>query len=195
MYEYIIGQLIELTPSYIIVENNGIGWYINISLNTYSQLEGQKDCKIYLHQVIREDANILFGFFEKSEREIFRMLIEVSGVGPNTARVILSSMSPQELQEAISREDSKLISKVKGIGPKTAQRIVIDLKDKIAKAELGDLPNSISLGVNAYKEEAISALMILGYQKALAEKAIDSALKVNPSLSTEELIKIALKSV
>ena len=194
MYEYITGKLSELTPSYAVVDNNGVGFLINITLNTYAALEGKADVKLFIHQVIREDANILYGFADKFEREIFRFLLDVSGVGPNTARVILSSMSPAELQNAVLQEDAKLIGRVKGIGPKTAQRIVIDLKDKLKK-------NASSVDIaavspqNANREEAIAALVMLGYPKAAAEKAVGAVLKSNPSLSAEDLIKQALRSV
>ncbi len=197
MYEYISGILAELNPSYAVVENaGGIGWLINISLNTYSQIENQQKVKLYVHHVVREDAQQLFGFADKSEREIFRMLIDVSGIGPNTARVILSSMSPSELQAAILQENAKLIGKVKGIGPKTAQRVVIELKDKIAKADVAD--TAMAGGVQAtgtHREEALAALVMLGYQKAQADKAIDQALAQDPRMSTEDLIKFALRNV
>jgi Holliday junction DNA helicase RuvA len=197
MYDYISGILTELTPSYAVVENaSGIGWLINISLNTYSAIEKLQNVKLYVHHVVREDAQLLFGFADKSEREIFRMLIDVSGIGPNTARVILSSLSPLELQTAVLQEDSRTISRVKGIGAKTAQRLVIDLKDKIAKA--GNVSVSASQGIKAtseQREEALSALVMLGYQKGQAEKAVDAALKENPSMSAENLIKYALRNV
>lgn len=194
MYEYITGKLSELTPSYAVVDNNGVGFLINITLNTYAALEGKADVKLFIHQVIREDANILYGFADKFEREIFRCLLDVSGVGPNTARVVLSSMSPAELQNAVVSEDAKLIGRVKGIGPKTAQRIVIDLKDKLKKTATGSDIVSTS-PQNANREEAIAALVMLGYPKAAAEKAVGSVLKSSPSLSAEDLIKQALRSV
>ncbi len=198
MYEYISGILAELNPSYAVVENGGgIGWLINISLNTYSQLENQEKAKLYVHHVVREDTQQLYGFADKSEREIFRMLIDVSGIGPNTARVILSSMSPAELQAAILQENAKLIGKVKGIGPKTAQRVVIELKDKIAKADVADgAAGTASIqATGTHREEALAALVMLGYQKAQADKAIDQALASNPRMSTEDLIKFALRNV
>ncbi len=197
MYEYISGLLSELTPSYAVVENaGGIGWLINISLNTYSAIEHQEKVKLYVHHVVREDAQLLFGFADKQEREIFRMLIEVSGIGPNTARVILSSMSPSELQSAIINEDAKLISRVKGIGAKTAQRLVIDLKDKIGKA-LGDAAVALQnvKAISPHRDEAVAALVMLGYQKAQAEKAVELALSKEPSMSAEDLIKFALRNV
>lgn len=198
MYEYLSGILAELTPSYAVVENGGgIGWFVNISLNTFSQLEGQQKVKLFVHHVVREDAQLLFGFADKSEREIFRMLIEVSGIGPNTARVILSSMSPAELQAAVLQEDAKTISKVKGIGAKTAQRLVIDLKDKIRKADTSDSLSGITnmQATGTHREEALAALVMLGYQKSQADKAVDMALKQDPRMSTEDLIKFALRNV
>ena len=194
MYEYITGKLSELTPSYAVVDNNGVGFLINITLNTYAALEGKADVKLFIHQVIREDANILFGFADKYEREIFRYLLDVSGVGPNTARVVLSSMSPAELQNAVVSEDAKLIGRVKGIGPKTAQRIVIDLKDKLKKTASNVDISAVS-PQNANREEAIAALVMLGYPKAIAEKTVGAILKSNPTLSAEDLIKQALRSV
>ena len=200
MYEYIAGILTELTPSYAVVENaSGIGWLINISLNTYSAIEKQHNSTNTNADgttIVREDAQLLLGFADKAEREIFRMLIDVSGIGPNTARVILSSLSPSELQTAVLQEDARTISRVKGIGAKTAQRLVIDLKDKIAKA--GNVAPTISQGLKTaslQREEALSALVMLGYQKSQAEKAVDAALKENPSMSAENLIKYALRNV
>lgn len=197
MYDYISGILAELTPSYAVIENGGgIGWLINISLNTFSLIEGKKDCKLYVVHIVREDSQMLYGFSDKSEREIFKMLIDVSGIGPNTARVILSSMSPAELQSAILQEDAKSIARVKGIGAKTAQRLVIDLKDKIKKADLQDSGSVSGLqATGTHREEALAALVMLGYQKAQAEKAVDMALKSSPQMSTEDLIKFALRNV
>ena len=198
MYEYIAGILAELTPSYAVVENaGGIGWLVNISLNTYSAIEHQEKVKLYVHyNVVMNDAPQLYGFATKEEREVFRLLISVSGIGANTARIILSSMSPSELQSAIINEDAKLISRVKGIGAKTAQRVVIDLKDKIGKA-LGD--SAIALqnvkSISPHRDEAVAALVMLGYQKLQAEKAVELALSKEPSMSAEDLIKFALRNV
>ena len=199
MYEYITGLLTDLTPSYAIIETkDGVGWLINISLSTFTQIEGKKECKLFVYHIQREDAQTLFGFFDKTEREVFKMLLDVSGVGPNTARVILSSMSVLELENAVSREDSKMISRVKGIGTKTAQKIVIELKGKIQKiglssenvsAEEKPFANSLE------REEAVSALVMLGYPKSQAEKGADMALKQNPTMSAEDIIKFALRNV
>jgi Holliday junction DNA helicase RuvA len=198
MYEYITGLLTDLTPSYAVIETkDGIGWLINISLSTFSEIEGKKECKLFVYHIQREDAQTLFGFFDKTEREVFKMLLDVSGIGPNTARIILSSMSVSELQSAVSREDSKMISRVKGIGAKTAQRLVIDLKDKIQKLGISEITvTGAKSAINSeQREEAISALIMLGYPKAQAEKGADAALKQNPSMSAEDIIKFALRNV
>ncbi|MBQ3657297.1 MAG: Holliday junction branch migration protein RuvA [Bacteroidales bacterium] len=198
MYEYITGLLTDLTPSYAVIETkDGVGWLINISLSTFSQIEGKKECKLFVFHIQREDSQTLFGFFDKTEREVFKMLLDVSGIGPNTARVILSSMSVAELQSAISREDSKMISRVKGIGAKTAQRLVIDLKDKIQKIGISDISVSgiQAIGNSEQRDEAVSALIMLGYPKTQAEKGADMALKQNPGMSAEDIIKFALRNV
>ena len=196
MYEYISGILTELTPSYAVIETkDGTGWLINISLNTFSQIEGKKECKLFTHHIQREDSQTLFGFAEKTEREVFKMLLDVSGIGPNTARVILSSMTVEEFQRAVVREDAKMISRVKGIGAKTAQRLVIDLKDKVQK--LGISGGSVPAGMltdGEQREEAVSALVMLGYPKVQAEKGADSALKQNPAMSAEDIIKFVLRN-
>lgn len=191
MYEYIQGQLVELNPAYAVIDTGNIAYFINISLNTYSGLEGKESAKLYLHQVVREDAQLLFGFTEKRERELFRQLISVSGIGSNTARMMLSSLQPTELEIAILESNVNVLKSVKGIGIKTAQRIIIDLKDKIGKAGASE-----SLGIpesNMKKEEALSALVMLGFNKMAVEKTLYKVLKENSNLSIEELIKIALK--
>ena len=198
MYEYIKGILAELTPSYAVVETtDGLARLINISLSTFSELEGKKDCKLFLHHIQREDVQQLYGFFDKTERQVFRLLLDVSGIGPNTARVILSTMKPQELQRAVMQEDSKTISRVKGIGAKTAQRVVIDLKDKISKLgeiEISGVQNSPQIN-SLQREEAVAALIMLGYPKNQAEKGADTALKKNPAMKAEDIIKFALREV
>ncbi len=192
MFEYIKGSIAELTPAYVIVDSAGVGYYINISLQTYSSLEGKKEGTVYLHQVVREDAHLLFGFAEKDERELFRLLISVSGVGANTARVILSSMSAAEIQKAIQNADINALKQIKGIGLKTAQRIVVDLKDKVFGKELG--ASQLFLGLNnTTKDEALSALVMLGFNKAAAEKVLDLLIKDDSKQSVEVLIKQALK--
>jgi holliday junction DNA helicase RuvA len=192
MYDYIKGKLVEKNPGYAVIEANGVGFLLNISLHTYSLLKEEEYCLLYAHLAVREDAMMLFGFFEKEERELFRQLISVSGVGTNTARMILSSLSPDEVSQAIIREDSALLQRIKGIGLKTAQRIIIDLKDKLYK-EL--IPHE-KLGIlhNTKKDEALSGLLILGFQKMMAEKALNKVIDVEgPALSVEQLIRNALK--
>ncbi len=192
MYDFIKGKLVERNPAYAVIEANGVGYLLNISLHTYSLMKEEEHCLLYAHLAVREDAMVLFGFFEKEERELFRQLISVSGVGTNTARMILSSLSPDEVSQAIIREDSVLLQRIKGIGLKTAQRIIIDLKDKLYK-EL--IPHE-KLGIqhNTKKEEALSGLLILGFQKMMAEKALNKVIEVEgPALSVEQLIRNALK--
>ena len=193
MYEYLTGKISELTPAYVIVENNGIGYLVNISLNTYSKLNGNSTCTVFLHYVVREDAQLFFGFFSKQEREIFRHLISVSGVGPNTARMMLSSLSSEEIQKAIISGNVAQLKGVKGIGQKTAERIIVDLRDKIAKVEGA---GEIFIGShNTIRQEALSALLMLGFQRNVTEKTLDKLLLQNAGLSAEELVKLALKQL
>ncbi len=197
MYEYIYGILVELNPNYAVIDCNGVGWLINISLYTFSKLEGSKNAKLYVQPVIREDAQLLYGFFDKNEREIFKLLCSVSGIGPNTARIILSSMNPEELKTAIQSEDVNSVKRIKGIGAKTAQRLVIELKDKMDKIGIdissSTQGNATKTTANPNREEALAALVMLGYPKNIAEKSLDTAIKTNPAMSTEDLIKYALK--
>ncbi|OFX16437.1 MAG: Holliday junction DNA helicase RuvA [Bacteroidetes bacterium GWA2_31_9] len=193
MYEYIIGKISQLNPAYTVIECGGIGYHVLISLNTYSMLEANNDAKLYIHQVVREDAHLLFGFFEKSEREMFRLLNTVSGVGANTARMILSSLNPQELQMAITGSNVNALKNVKGIGLKTAQRIIVDLKDKISKTSVSD--ELFSGTYNTIKDESLSALIMLGFPKNISEKIVDKILAENNKISVEGLIKEALKSM
>jgi holliday junction DNA helicase RuvA len=192
MYEYIQGKLTDRNPAYVVVESNGVGYLLHISLNTFSQLPKDDNVLVYTHFVVREDAQILFGFADPGERELFRQLISVSGVGANTARLILSSLSPGEVVQAIGTGDVPLLQKIKGIGAKTAQRIVVDLKDKIGK---GLVPHEKS-GVlhNTLREEALSGLIILGFPKVVAEKALNKIIeREGTDITVEELIKLALK--
>ncbi len=194
MITYINGRLVEKTPTYVVLEVNGIGYKVKISLQTFSAIEGES-CKLYTHLAIKEDSHTLFGFFEKSERHLFRNLISVSGVGPSTAQVILSTYSAEEVICHITTADVKAIQSVKGIGGKTAQRIIIDLKDKVAKG----MPTSDLLFEkidNTIKEEALSALLALGFAKKGAESKIDTVLKLKPDIdSVEELVKTALSQM
>ncbi len=191
MYAYISGKVTERTPAFVVVDNHGIGYFINITLNTFTAIGEKEEVKLYTHEQILEDAHNLFGFFSAKERDLFELLITVSGIGCNTARLILSSLTVSELSNAIANEDVKTIQAVKGIGGKTAQRIVIDLKDKLKK---NDFPTEIfATQNNTIKNEALSALTILGFNKAAADKALDKLLKQAPDASVEMLIKEALK--
>lgn len=195
MIEYIRGEITELTPTRMILECGGIGYELSISLNTYSAFNGKKNGLIYVYEVIREDAHLLFGFSEKTERELFLMLITVSGVGPNTARMILSSFPPVELIQVIANKDETALTSVKGIGLKTAQRILVDLKNKVKTASINDdgSPVAGTYAGGAIAEEAIAALTMLGFQKAPSQKTVVSILKSSPGLSVEQVIKAALR--
>jgi len=193
MYEYIKGKLVESNPSYAVVDISGVGYFIYISLNTFSKLNGLENTQLYIHQILREDTNQLYGFFDKAEREIFRLLISVSGIGPNTARIMLSSISSEDIQKAIIGNDVNTLKSIKGIGLKTAQRVIVDLKDKIGKLETGN-DNSI-FDNNTIKDEALSALTMLGFNKKAAEKVVDTIVKNNKNIEVEDLVKQALKSL
>ncbi len=193
MYEYIEGKVIELKPTYVVLENYKIGYFIKISLSTYKQIVNKQICKLYLHQILKEDTNDFFGFFEFNERLMFRHLISVSGIGGNTARLILSSFSANELQKAIYNENADLIMTVKGIGKKTAQRAILDLKDKIEEPEIKD--SGLSLVDEELKNEAASALLTLGFNKMKIERALKKILLKNNKLSVEDLIKKALQKL
>ena len=194
MIEYIKGEIDELSPAHMIMECNGVGYELNISLTTYSAFNGHKQGKIYVYEVIREDAHLLFGFATREERELFLLLISVSGVGPNTARMILSSLPPAELINAIASGDDVSLTFIKGIGTKTAQRIVVDLKNKVRTAEYAGEKNKILPGGRSETAEgAVAALIMLGFQKAASQKVVDSILKKSPAESVEQVIKDALK--
>lgn len=198
MYEYISGKIDELNPNYAVIDNNGIGYFLNITLETYTALQTLKEAKLYVHKVIKtmDNEDVLYGFFTKKERDVFRILIDINKVGPSQARMILSSLSISELKQAVVTEDVKSINKIKGIGPKSAQKIIIDLKDKLDDLDIDLIDieqNNIGLK-NKNKEEALSALIMLGYQKNQVDKILDNAIKLNPNLSTEDLIKYALKN-
>ena len=199
MIDYIKGELSELTPAMAVVEAAGVGYAMNISLNCYSAIQGKKDVKLYVYESIREDAHVLFGFASKKEREMFLLLITVSGVGPNTARMVLSSMSPAELCNSISTGNERMIKTIKGIGLKTAQRIIVDLRDKIVSLGIaeeipagGSMENPVD---NKVKEEAVSALTMLGFSPAPSQKVVMQILKDNPTAAVEQVIKMALKMI
>lgn len=196
MIEYIKGELTEITPALAVIECNGVGYGVNVSLNTYSAIQGKKDVKLYIYEAIREDAYVLYGFASKQERELFLLLITVSGIGGNTARMILSALSPSELCNVISSGNEKLLKTVKGIGLKTAQRIIVELKDKIATIGV-DSAIPVSTVVSSVQteiyEEAVSALTMLGFAQAPSQKVVASILKEEPDAAVEKVIKLALK--
>ena len=191
MYAFISGKIAEITPAYAIVDNHGIGYFINITLNTFAAIGAQTEVKLYTHLQVLEDAHNLFGFYTAKERDMFELLISVSGVGCNTARLILSSLTVDELSTAIANEDIRTIQAVKGIGSKTAQRLVVDLKDKVKKTEFAE--TVVTPVNNTLKNEALSALVILGFSKNAASKVLDKLLKQSPDASVEVLIREALK--
>ena len=191
MFDYLQGKITELTPTYVVVDINGIGYLVHISVNTYSALKPDVTDKLFIHQIIREDAHLLFGFKNTKERDVFRMLISVSGIGANTARMILSSLLPEEIAQAICTENIRVLQNIKGIGAKTAQRMVIELKDKMAKIQVAG--QNIISEYNTSSEEALSALVMLGFQKAQVDKTLAQITRENKGLSVEELIKMALK--
>lgn len=191
MYAFIAGKIAEITPAYAIVDNHGVGYFINITLNTFAAIGEQTEVKLYTHLQVLEDAHNLFGFYTAKERDMFELLISVSGVGCNTARLILSSLTVNELSTAIANEDIKTIQAVKGIGSKTAQRIVVDLKDKVRKTDYAE--EIVEAVDNTIKNEALSALVILGFSKNAASKALDKLMKQTPDAPVEVLIREALK--
>lgn len=191
MYEYFSGIFTEKNPTYVVLENQGIGYLIHISLNTYEKIKGLDQGKLYVHFVVREDAQLLYGFADIAERTLFQALISVSGVGANTARLVLSSLTTTEAYAAISSGDAGRLQSVKGIGGKTAQRIVVDLKDKLAKE--GFMSENLVFSHNTIQQEALSGLLILGFNKSVASKAIEKVMKQLTVDSVEGLIKESLK--
>ncbi len=190
MIEYVKGELAELTPASAVVECGGVGYLLNISLNTYTRLQNSKQAKVFVYEAIREDAYVLYGFADKAERELFILLISVSGVGPNTARMILSSFTPNDLNGVIASGNVNLLKGVKGIGAKTAQRIIVDLKDKIKQGEDTFI---LQASKSEEYEEAVAALVMLGFPKAAVQKVVGNLLKESPDDKVESLIKKALK--
>ena len=194
MIDYIKGSIEELSPTETTIENNGIGYKILISLQTYEGLNGQKDTKVYIHHYLREDEELYYGFATKDERELFRLLIGVSGIGASTARMMLSSLTAEEIRNAILAEDINKIKSIKGIGLKSAQRLILELKDKVVKGAGTDtaalFPTS---GTSTATDEAVTALVMLGFTKANVNKAVSAVLKEKPSASLEEIIKPSLK--
>ena len=193
MIDYIKGTITQVTPTFITIETGGIGYFINISVTTFSKLEGKNEFKILVHEVIREDTHQLFGFADSGERDIFRLLISVTGVGANTARMMLSSLSPGEIEKAILGSDVNTLKSVKGIGLKTAQRIIVDLKDKLGKqAGSGEI---FAFSDNTNREEALSALVMLGFAKSAVSKVLDKIVREEKNLTVEDMIKRALKNL
>lgn len=194
MIEYIKGDIVELTPARMIVECGGIGYELNISLTTYSAFNGKQTGKIYVYEIIREDAHLLFGFAGRDERELFLLLTSVSGVGPNTARMILSSLPPSDLIQVIASGNETALTSVKGIGQKTAQRILVDLKNRVKADDiLTEAGRNVSAGSDTTRDEAVAALVMLGFQKAASQKVVDAILKSSPALAVEQVIKSALR--
>ncbi len=195
MIEYIKGKLDDVTPTMAVVDCNGVGYGINISLNTFSAIQGKAEVKLYIYEAIREDAYVLYGFATKQERELFLMLITVSGIGGNTARMILSALSPSELCNVISSGNEKLLKMVKGIGLKTAQRIIVELKDKIQNIGVestGNVSTPISAANNEIFEEAVAALTMLGFAQAPSQKVVGQILHEEPEAPVQKVIKVAL---
>ncbi len=196
MYEYITGELTELTPTNAIVETSGIGYNLNISLNTFSQIEGAKSVKLFVHFVVREDVQLLYGFSTKLERELFQQLIGVSGVGAMTARMVLSTYSPSELRGIISTDNAALLKSVKGLGIKTAQKIILDLRDKVLKLPFDDIGDIVAPTTDSSTHnEAVEALIMLGFAKASCKKVVAEIVKSSPTSSVEEIIRMALKKL
>lgn len=192
MYEYITGNIAELAPTHAVIEASGVGYLLNISLQTYSEIEHAEQAKLYTHFIVREDAQILYGFASKVERELFRQLIGVSGVGGNTARMILSTYSPAELRGIIVGENAVLLKNVKGLGLKTAQKIIVELSGKIASIAVDEQTVVTSVGGEIY-DEALSALSMLGFAKSAAEKVVRAVVKESPAMSVEDVIRASLK--
>lgn len=193
MITHIRGRLVEKSPTAVVIDCNGVGYFIHISLHTYSQLKDDESIKLLTHLQIKEDAHQLYGFATLMEREIFRLLISVSGIGTNTARTMLSSLTPKQIREGIAAEDVVLIQSVKGIGLKTAQRVIIDLKDKILK--IYDIDETLLISDNTNKDEALSALEVLGFAKKNSERVVVKIISNNPDASLELIIKEALKNL
>ena len=199
MIEYVKGEVTELTPAYAVIEAHGVGYGLNISLNTYSAVQGKKEVRLWVYEAIREDAYVLYGFATRQERDMFVLLITVSGVGANTARMILSSLSPSELCNTIANGDERLLKGVKGIGLKTAQRIIVDLRDKVISSGIATelhVSNQPAVAVSSpVKDEAVSALTMLGFSPAPSAKVVAAILKEQPTLPVEQVVKLALKQI
>lgn len=194
MISHLQGRLVEKNPTEVVIDCNGVGYLVNVSLYTYSRIGQDEHLRLYTHMIVREDAHSLYGFIDKQERELFRLLISVSGVGAGTARTMLSSLDPASIIEAIVQDDERTIQSIKGIGAKTAKRLIIDLKDKAGKL-LGEIGVALPLSNNTVKEEALSALEVLGFARKPAEKVVNQLLAAQPDLTVEGLLKQALKNL
>ena len=193
MIDYIKGIIVEITPTDMVLECHGIGYRILISLQTYEALNGKSETTVYIHHYLREDEELYYGFASKDERELFRLLIGVSGIGASTARMMLSSLTSDEIRNAILAEDINKIKSIKGIGLKSAQRLILELKDKVVKGAGSDNSTLFNTGSNAAVEEALTALVMLGFTKANVNKAVSAVLKESPGATLEEIIKLSLK--
>ena len=193
MITHLKGKLVEKSPTNVVIEVNGIGYWVNISLTTFSQIPDNENIKLFTHLQIKEDSHSLYGFYSKKERDIFRLLISVSGIGTSTARTMLSSLNPQQVVEAISSNNVSIVQSVKGIGSKTAQRLIIELRDKILK--IYDLDDTYANSNNTTREEALSALEVLGINKKSSQRLVDNIIKENQDISVEEIIKETLKNI
>jgi holliday junction DNA helicase RuvA len=194
MFAYIKGKLILKNPAFVVLENNGVGYHINISLNTFSKIQNLNESQLFVHQQITEDAHTLFGFAEESEKQLFQQLISVSGVGCSTARMILSSMQASDIQQAIIQENEKLLERIKGIGPKTAKRMILELKDKMLKMSDGKAFQATSFAHNNIQNEALNALIALGFSRVQADASVQKVMKAQAEIKTvEALIKEALR--
>lgn len=193
MYDYIKGQLDRLTPAAAVVEAGGVGYYINISLQTFSSIESATEVKLYTHFIVREDVQVLYGFYTLEEREVFRALIGVSGVGGNTARMILSTFSSDEVRSIIATGQADVLKSVKGLGIKTTQKIIVELRDKLGVSTAGELPLPARAAASETYSEALSALVMLGFTKPASEKVLRTLIKEQPQAHVEELIRMALK--
>jgi Holliday junction DNA helicase RuvA len=193
MITHIQGKLVEKNPTDVVIDCNGVGYLLNISLHTFSQIPDQEALKLYAHLIVREDSQTLYGFASIAEREIFKLLLSVSGIGPNTARMMLSSLSPQQVKEGIAHGDVVLIQSIKGIGAKTAARVILDLKDKVLKVY--DIDEVSVNKNNTNKDEALSALEVLGFAKKQAERVVDKIVSKQPDATVENIIKEALKNL
>ncbi|MDD2559788.1 MAG: Holliday junction branch migration protein RuvA [Bacteroidales bacterium] len=194
MIEYIKGEIKQLTPTFVVLDKSGIGFFLQISLNTFTELQSLQECTLFVHEVIREDAYLFYGFYRTEERDAFRKLINVNGVGANTARMILSSLTVAELESCIVSENVHTLNSIKGIGLKTAQRLIVDLKDKVSRSGLSaGEPGVASAAGNQVRQEALAALQMLGFASSQSAKALNTVLKEFPNMPVEQVIKAALK--